>query len=139
MGFRSGAYATVFGVEKGNGNYYTVRLAISKKERNSGNYVTDFSSNFVRFIGDATNIVSRYAGKDSKSNGNKPLCRIKLGQIDVTTTFKDGNTYTNYVVFTCEDASSSSGSKTTNTKKNDYNEVLKHVESMPADEEELFT
>ena len=36
MGFRSGAYASVFSVERGRGNYYDVNIATSRKDKVTG-------------------------------------------------------------------------------------------------------
>lgn len=95
MGFRKGAYATVWEVRNGKGNWMDVRLSISKKKQHSREYETDFSG-FVRFIGDAA---------------VKALCleeraRIKIGECDVTSHYDKGKntTYTNFAVFSFEDA-----------------------------------
>lgn len=135
MGFRNGAYASVFGVKKGTGNFYDVNLATSHKDKNTGEYTTDFRG-FVRFIGDAGKVVARYAGQSSKS----PICRIKLGSVDTTNTYnKEKNvTYTNHVVFSCEVADGSSHGGSSNNQR----DIANYVNSMPsmsADEEALFT
>ena len=51
MGFRDGAYATVWEITD-EGKYASVRLSISRKDKQSGEYKTDFNS-IVRFVGDA--------------------------------------------------------------------------------------
>lgn len=134
MGFRNGAYASVFSVKKGTGNFYDVNLATSHKDKN-GEYNTDFRG-FVRFIGDAGKVVAKYAGQSDK----KPICRIKLGNVDTTNTYnKEKNvTYTNHVVFSCEMADGSGQGGSTNN----YRDIANYVNSMPsmsADEEALFT
>lgn len=93
MGFRSGAYATVWEVKEGNGNYTDVRLSISRKDKNTDTYITDWSG-FARFIGDAHTLASSLGEKS----------RIKLGDVDVTNRYdKDKQTtYTNYAVFGAE-------------------------------------
>ena len=101
MGFRTGAYATIWEVKEGKGNYSDVRLSISKKDK-EGTYQTDFSG-FVRFIADA----------HKKAEGLKEKDRIKLGDCDVTNRYnKEKNvTYTNYALFTfdyADDAQASS-------------------------------
>lgn len=100
MGFRNGAYATVWEVRNGNGNWMDVKLSTSKKSRQSGEYETDFSG-FVRFIGDAASRVA-YLGERS---------RIKIGECDVTNHYskEKGVTYTNYAVFSFEVADGGNG------------------------------
>lgn len=94
MGFRNGAYATVWETKPGNGNWTDVRLSISRKNRD-GEYETDFSG-FIRFIGDAHTGAS-YLGEKS---------RIKIGECDVTNRYDKEKkvTYTNFAVFSFEDA-----------------------------------
>lgn len=93
MGFRNGAYATVWEAKEGNGNWTDVRLSISKKNKQSGEYETDFSG-FVRFIGDAHEKAAFLGEKQ----------RIKLGECDVTNKYnkEKGVTYTNFAVFSFE-------------------------------------
>lgn len=93
MGFRNGVYATVWEVKPGNGNYSDVRISISKKSRQTGEYETDFSG-FVRFIGSAH---ENAAVLDERA-------RIKIGECDVTNRYdkEKRQTYTNYAVFSFE-------------------------------------
>lgn len=150
MGFRTGAYASVFSVKRGNGNYYDVNITTSHKDRSSGNYVRDFGA-FVRFVSDAANVVARFDGKSSKDNGNRPLARIRLGDIDTTNTYNaaKGITYTNHVVFTCQEVDGSSVGNVSNNG-NSYNNpqsnnvgstktIDDYVSSIPDDEAALFT
>lgn len=97
MGFRTGAYATIWEVKNGNGNYTDVRLSISKKNKQTNEYETDFSG-FVRFIGTA----------HQKATSLKERDRIKIGDCEVTNNYnKEKNvTYTNFAVFSFEDANS---------------------------------
>lgn len=150
MGFRTGAYASVFSVKRGNGNYYDVNITTSHKDRNSGNYVRDFGA-FVRFAGDAANVVARFDGKSSKDNGNRPLARVRLGDVDTTNTYNaaKGITYTNHVVFTCEEVESTSvggGNYTASSHGNaqgnnggSAKSIDDYVSSIPDDEAALFT
>lgn len=150
MGFRTGAYASVFSVKRGNGNYYDVNITTSHKDRNSGNYVRDFGA-FVRFAGDAANVVARFDGKSSKDNGNRPLARVRLGDVDTTNTYNaaKGITYTNHVVFTCEEVEGTSvggGNYTANSHGNTQGNnggsaksIDDYVSSIPDDEAALFT
>lgn len=150
MGFRTGAYASVFSVKRGNGNYYDVNITTSHKDRSSGNYVRDFGA-FVRFAGDAANVVAKFDGKSSKDNGNRPLARVRLGDVDTTNTYNaaKGITYTNHVVFTCEEVEGTSvggGNYAANSHDNVHGNNGGHAKSMddyvssiPDDEAALFT
>ena len=150
MGLRTGAYASVFSVKRGNGNYYDVNITTSHKDRSSGNYVRDFGA-FVRFAGDAANVVARFDGKSSKDNGNRPLARVRLGDVDTTNTYNaaKGITYTNHVVFTCEEVEGTSvggGNYAANSHDNVHGNNGGHAKSMddyvssiPDDEAALFT
>lgn len=150
MGFRSGAYASVFSVKRGSGNFYDVNITTSHKDRNTGNYIRDFGA-YVRFVGDAANVIEKYNGKTSKDNGNRPIARIKLGDVDTTNTYNvaRGVTYTNHVVFSCEevDGISVSGAKySDNTYRNNQNanndtekSIDDYVSEIPSDENSLFT
>lgn len=97
MGFRKDSYATIWEVKKGNGNYSDVRLSTSRKNKQTDEYVTDFSG-FVRFIGTAHQNAGSLKEKD----------RIKIGDCEVTNSYDKEKkvTYTNYAVFSFEMANS---------------------------------
>ena len=98
MGFKNGAFATVRGAESISDTNTKVRISVSRKNKDTGEYETEFSG-FVNFYGTA--VASRAARLKEKD-------RIKLGEVDVTTRYsKEKNTtYTNYKVFSFEDADS---------------------------------
>jgi hypothetical protein len=101
MGFRSGAYARVWKVEKGNGNFYVADMSTSKKvkdrngnvvqENGKDKYETDWSNKFVRLVGTAAKQA------ESLSNGTS----VKIDSCEVTNKYdkKKNTTYTNYVIF----------------------------------------
>ena len=91
MGFRKDAWATVWGVEAKSDTVTSVRLSTSRKDRQSDEYVQDFSG-FVTFFGTA-------AAK--KAACLKEKDRIKLGDVEVTTSYdaNSGKTYTNFKCF----------------------------------------
>ena len=88
-------------VKKGNGNYTDVRLSISKKNKQTDQYETDFSG-FVRFVGTAHQNAGSLKEKD----------RIKIGDCEVTNSYnKEKNvTYTNFAIFTFEAGNGNGGS-----------------------------
>lgn len=90
--FGQGNYATVWSVED-KGNYSIVELSTSAKNRD-GDYETDFSHKFVRFIGKAHEAASSLQRKD----------RIKLGGCGVTNFYdkKKDREYVNFKVFDFE-------------------------------------
>lgn len=146
MGFRSGAYASVFAVEKGRGNYYDVNIATSRKDKETGNYNTDFRA-FVRFAGDAAKGIEKYNGMSSKNNGNRPIARVRLGDVDTTNSYSAENnkTYTHHVVFTFEFADDSNlnnkgaGMANASTDSATISDYVNSIPSMSSEEEGLFT
>ena len=88
MGFRKDAWATCWGVEPKSDTMTQVRISTSRKDKETDEYVQDFSG-FVAFVGTA-------AAK--KAANLKEKDRIKLGDVEVTTKYdKEKNrTYTNF-------------------------------------------
>lgn len=86
MGFRSNSYATVWDVETVSDTVTKGRISTSYKNKNTGEYQTDFSR-YVSFIGSA-------AAK--KAAELKPKDRIKLGDVDVTSEY-DKNKKVEYI------------------------------------------
>ena len=111
MGFRTGSYATVWEVRTGKGNYADVRLSISKKNKLTDQYETDFNG-FVRFIGDAY----------QKATNLKERDRIKIGDCDVTNRYdkEKKTTYVNYAVFSFEDANNGNGQSVQKTDASSF-------------------
>ena len=94
MGFRQGAYEKIWKIED-KGNYHVAQMSISRKNKDTGVYDTEWQNNFVRLVGTAH---QQIATMDISRN-------VKIGSCDVTNKYdKDKNTtYTNYVVFNFED------------------------------------
>ena len=94
MGFRVGSFAKVWAVEPKSDTNTTVRISISRKNKQTGEYEQDFSG-FVSFVGTA-------AAK--KAACLKEGDRIKLGDVDVTTSYNSEKkiTYTNFKAFSFE-------------------------------------
>lgn len=111
MGFRNGAYAKVWEVKDGNGNYKDARLSISRKRKDTGEYETEWSG-YVRLIGEAKNKA------DSMT-----LDRIRIESCDVTNWYnkEKGTTYTNYAIFDFEDAAWESSPAPTEQKEDEGN------------------
>lgn len=91
MGFRTGAYAKVWEVEQKSDTSTKLRMSISRKNKQTGEYEQEFSG-YVYAIGTAA------AGKAAKL---KEGDRIKIGDTDVTTRYdkEKKTTYTNYKIF----------------------------------------
>lgn len=103
MGFKQDArFVKVWEVEN-KGNYHVVSLSTSKKNQQTGEYETDFSNKFVRFIGTAHAMAADLKKGDS----------IKLGSCEVTSKYdKEKNKeYTNYMVYSFEKEGANNGSK----------------------------
>lgn len=125
MGFRQDAYAKVWRKED-KGNYHVVQMSTSKKNKQSGQYETDFSSNFVRFIGTAHEQM-----KDLDDGA-----RIKIGNCEVTNKYdkEAKKEYTNFLVFSFELADGEAPKQTAKPK------VENKIEDIPegVDEELPF-
>lgn len=94
MGFRSKAFAKVWSVELISDTLTKCRISVSRKDRETGEYVQDFGG-FVTFIGTAA---AQKAAKLKEGD------RIRLGDVDVSNVYvKEKNaTYTNFKVFSFE-------------------------------------
>jgi len=94
MGFRKESYATVWEVEPVSDTLTKGRISISRKNKQTGEYETDFSG-FVSFVGTV-------AAKNATQLKEKD--RIKLGDVDVTNRYDSEKkiTYTNYKIFSFE-------------------------------------
>lgn len=94
MGFRNGAYCTVWDIESKSDNFTRARISISRRDKQTGEYVTDFSG-YVGFPGTANAAKALALNKGS---------RIKLGDVDVSSKYiKEKNvTYYNFTVWSFE-------------------------------------
>lgn len=94
MGFRKESFATIWSVEPTSDTLTKARISVSRKNKQTGEYDTDFSG-FVSFVGTA-------AAK--KAACLKEKDRIRLGDVDVTNKYdKEKNiTYTNFKIFSFE-------------------------------------
>lgn len=108
MGFGNGSYAKIWKINREE-KYADVSLSISRKNKDSGEYETEWSDNFTRFIGKANDKL-----KDVKEGD-----RIKLISTDVTNKYsKEKNvTYTNYKVFDFETLSGNTNGNESKGKK----------------------
>lgn len=91
MGFRTGAWARIWGVEQKSTTWVKARISISRKNRQTGEYEQDFGG-FVDFTGTAA---------ATKASNLREGDTIRLGDVDVTRTWdKDRQKeYINYKVF----------------------------------------
>lgn len=102
MGFHNGTYATVWSVED-KGNYTKVQLSTSSKNRETGDYETDWSD-YANFVGGAHKL--------AQSTGLKKQDRIKIIGGDEKNRFDKDNKrkYYNHVVFEFEVINNGGGS-----------------------------
>lgn len=98
MAFKNGAYATVWTVEPVSDTMTKSRISTSKKNKQTGEYETDFSG-FVRFVG---------ANAASAARNLREKDRIKLGEVEVSNRYdkEAQKEYTNFTVFTFDLADS---------------------------------
>ena len=108
MGFRTGAYAKVWEVKPFSDTSVKLRLSVSRKNKQTGEYEQDFSG-YVNAVGTA-------AAK--KAACLKEGDRIKLGDVDVTTKYAGEKkvTYTNFKLFSFELDGDSPATKSNNTE-----------------------
>jgi hypothetical protein len=97
MAFRDNAYATIWEVKPTHGKSMNVRLSTSYKNKQTGNYETDFSD-YVFFSGEAA----------QKIAGAKEKDRVKLLQTSVTSQW-DKEKKTNRYTFVVWDVDTSVG------------------------------
>ena len=99
MGFRKGAYAKVWGVEPVNDTSTKLRISVSRKNKQTGQYEQDFSG-YALCIGTAT------AAKAARLSAGD---QIQIGDCDVSTWYnketKKG--YTNFKIFSMEEVENS--------------------------------
>lgn len=106
MGFRPGAFATVWSVDPQSETRTKIRISISHRPKDAQEYVQDFSG-FVTCAGSA---VAKKAAKLKKGD------RIKLGDIDVQTKYvkEKDITYTNFFLFGFSDEGNTGGGSNNN-------------------------
>lgn len=94
MGLRNGCYAKVWKIDRKE-RYTKIQASISKKDKTTGQYETDWSG-FINLVGPAHTEAANLKEGD----------RIKIDEFEVTTTFnKEKNvTYTNYSAFKISNA-----------------------------------
>ena len=123
-GFRTGSYATIWDVQP-KGKFTQVRLSVSRKNQQTGEYEQDFSG-FCMFISAA----------HAKAEKLRPRDRIRLKDIDVSTTYDKAQNkeYVNYKVFDFDFADNGSPAATASAASSGVNPV----DSGTADEEPPF-
>lgn len=130
MGFRTNAYAKVWKIEKGDGNFWVAEMSTSKKMKKDGKdvlkdgkpvYNTDWSNKFTRLVGTAAQEAEGISDGDT----------IKIGECEVTNKWDAEKKvmYTNYVIYSFEmpeDNGSKPAKSTSNQRmksKKDYVEI----------------
>ena len=118
MGFRTGAFCKLWTIEPVRDTITKSRASISKKNKNTGEYESEFDG-FIAFVGTAA---------ASKAARLKEGDRIRLGDVDVTRRYdkEKQKEYINFNVFSFETADSRASSATpavTNTEPIDSGEV----------------
>jgi hypothetical protein len=99
MGFRQGAYAKIWEVDDETGyKYATCQMSVSRKDKDSGEYKTEFQDGYVRLIGNAYDAIEEYLEEnDIPERG----LSVKISSCDVTNNYdkKKEKLYVNYAVF----------------------------------------
>lgn len=112
MGFRNGAYATVWEVSPISPTMTKGRISISRKDRTTDKYVQDFGG-FVVFIGSVA---------ATKALGLKEKDRIRLGDVDVSNSYDKVKkvAYTDFKIFSFEPAEGSGGGSAPDSGGDDF-------------------
>lgn len=118
MGFRTGAFCKLWTIEPVRDTITKSRASISKKNKNTGEYESEFDG-FIAFVGTAA---------ASKAARLKEGDRIRLGDVDVTRRYdkEKQKEYINFNVYSFEmaDSRTSAAPPTiTNTEPVDSGEV----------------
>lgn len=94
MGFRPGAYMTIWEIKPSKDTVTEARVSCSRKNKNTGEYEDDFSG-FVRFTGTAA---------ANKALSLQPRDRIKLGDTDVRRRYdkETQKEYTDFIIWSFE-------------------------------------
>ena len=100
LGFKQNSFATIWSIEPVRDTITKAKITTSKKNKNTGEYETDFSG-FITFLGTAA---------ASKAAKLKEKDRIRLGDVDVTRKWdkEKQKEYINFNVFSFEMADSKS-------------------------------
>lgn len=105
MGFRQDAYARLWTYDN-NKNYGIGNVSISRKNKETKEYETDFQDGFVRFIGDAHKKALELSlpTKDTYDKKNDKGVSIRIKSCDVTNRYdaEKRKLYTNFCVFDFE-------------------------------------
>jgi len=97
MGFRNGAYATVWAIEQDSDTHTKIRISIDRKNRDTGEYEQDFSG-FVDCYGrEAAVKAAKLSERD----------RIQIGSCDVRSVYnkEKQQTYYYFKIFAFEQVS----------------------------------
>lgn len=124
MGFRNGSYATIWDVSPVSDVQTKARISISRKNKQTDEYETDFSG-FVSFFGTA-------AAK--KAAALKERDRIKIGDCDVRTHYDKAKnvTYYNFNIYSFDEQTGNGGGSVASNSK-----PKKQVDDGEIDDERL--
>ena len=111
MCFRTGSFCKLWSIEPVRDTITKARVSISKKNKNTGEYESDFDG-YIAFVGSAA---------ASRAAKLKEGDRIKLGDVDVTRKYdkEKRKEYINFNVFSFEVADSRTSSSTPGIEKTD--------------------
>lgn len=114
---RPGCFATVWEVKKDKWDNFVARVTVSRKDKNTGEYVTDFSDGYVRFKYEAEEKIKRL----------DPKAKKKIKVLDFGVTRKkadDGNFYTTVYIydFDTDGDSTNRNTKSYRAQQGDYDE-----------------
>ena len=115
MGFRQNAFARIWSVND-EGKYSTANISVSRKNKETDNYVVEFNDGYVRLVG-AAHEAAKQLGLPTREQFNPQSHKgvaIKIISCDVTNNYdkKTQKLYTNCAVFEFELPDGNGGSNT---------------------------
>lgn len=143
MGFRQNAYARLWSLDD-KGKYSVANVTVSKKNKETGEYVTEFGHRFVRLIGEAHNRAKTLNLPTSEefTTGVHKGITIRILDCDITNSYNNTTkqSYWNPVIFNFEiperDGSNTTSSEPTKAAKTKKVES-KTVEPLIDDDDDL--
>ena len=119
MGFKNGSYVKIWEVED-KGKYSIANISVSRKNKETDKYETEFQEKFVKLVSNAHKAV---AGTEIPKNG----LSMRIKSCDVTNKYdtEKKKTYYNFVVFEFEENNAPS------TKANEQTETNVDDDDLP--------
>lgn len=131
MGFSAGSYAKIWEVEN-KGSYSIANVSVSRRNKETGEFKTEFQHKFVRLVGKAHDMAKELQIPQSGVS-------IKITSCDVTNKY-DGDAkreYVNFVIFGMETNNNESTTAKKASTKSEAKSKQKEEPVIECDDDEL--